>query len=69
MELDMTKVKVVKVLLVLNLFIFHISHSWAEDLKDIYELALKNDPNLKVAQASYKIGKEYKKWLKTNTPK
>ena len=34
--------------------------AFSEDLKDIYELALKNDPTLKVAKATYNAGKEYK---------
>ena len=34
--------------------------TYSEDLKDIYELALKNDPTLKVAKATYNAGKEYK---------
>tara|TARA_X000000368_G_scaffold308380_1_gene246314 strand:+ start:1507 stop:2835 length:1329 start_codon:yes stop_codon:yes gene_type:complete len=46
--------------LMLIYFVLVSPLSFGEDLKDIYELALKNDPNLKVAQASYKIGKEYK---------
>jgi outer membrane protein len=32
----------------------------AENLEEIYELALKNDPLLKVAEASYRAGKENK---------
>ncbi len=56
----MTKVKTLKALLVLSLSIFSISQSWAEDLKDIYELALINDPTFKAAEASFRAGKEYK---------
>ena len=33
---------------------------FSENLQDIYELALKNDPLLKVAEASFRAGKEYK---------
>ena len=32
----------------------------AEDLKDIYQLALLNDPTFKAAEASFRAGKEYK---------
>ena len=52
--------KILNKSLMLIYFVLVSPLSFGEDLKDIYELALKNDPNLKVAQASYKIGKEYK---------
>ena len=32
----------------------------AENLEEVYELALKNDPLLKAAEASYRAGKENK---------
>ena len=32
----------------------------SEDLKDIYELALINDPTFKAAEATFRAGKEYK---------
>ena len=53
-------IKILNKGLMLIYFVLVSPLSFGEDLKDIYELALKNDPNLKVAQASYKIGKEYK---------
>ncbi len=37
------------------------NHFLAEDLKDIYQLALSNDPLVKSAEASYRAGKESKK--------
>ena len=33
----------------------------AENLADVYELALKNDPLLKAAEATYRAGKENRK--------
>ena len=33
---------------------------YSEDLRDIYELALLNDPTFKAAEASLRVGKEYK---------
>jgi len=54
------KIKLKNKSLIVIYFSLVMPSLYAEDLKDIYELALKNDPNLKVAQASYKIGKEYK---------
>ena len=47
---------------ILPIFLFLVSNSvFSENLEDIYELALKNDPLLKSAEASYRSGLEYKK--------
>ena len=43
----------------ISLLLF-IDQAYSEDLKDIYELALINDPTFKAAEASFRAGKEYK---------
>ncbi|MFL2697746.1 MAG: TolC family outer membrane protein [Gammaproteobacteria bacterium] len=52
--------KIINKLILIAGSIVMINSAYTEDLKDIYQLALKNDPTLKVAKASYKAGKEYK---------
>jgi len=56
----MIKVKLQKTIAVCSLVGLSITQIWAEDLKDIYELALINDPTFKAAEASFRAGKEYK---------
>ena len=56
----MIKVKLQKTIAVCSLVGLSITQTWAEDLKDIYELALINDPTFKAAEASFRAGKEYK---------
>ena len=41
-------------------FVAFIGSIRAENLSDIYELALKNDPLLRAAEATYRVGKENK---------
>ena len=55
------KIKIFKKASTTLLFLFMVaSQINAEDLKDIYELALLNDPTFKAAEASFRAGKEYK---------
>lgn len=56
----MIYVKFKKIIFVLGFLALSISQLGAEDLKDIYELALKNDPTFKAAEATFRAGKEYK---------
>ena len=56
----MIKMKLQKIVAVCSLVGLSITQAWAEDLKDIYELALINDPTFKAAEASFRAGKEYK---------
>ena len=56
----MIYVKFKKIIFVLGFLALSISQLGAEDLKDIYELALKNDPTFKAAEATLRAGKEYK---------
>ena len=56
----MIKMKLQKTIAVCSLVSLSITQTWAEDLKDIYELALINDPTFKAAEASFRAGKEYK---------
>ena len=56
----MIKMKLQKIVAVCSLVGLSITQTWAEDLKDIYELALINDPTFKAAEASFRAGKEYK---------
>ena len=56
----MIKTKLQKLLVIFSIVGLSISQTWAEDLKDIYELALINDPTFKAAEASFRAGKEYK---------
>ena len=56
----MIKMKLQKTIAVCSLVGLSITQTWAEDLKDIYELALINDPTFKAAEASFRAGKEYK---------
>ena len=56
----MIKMKLHKTIAVCSLVCLSITQTWAEDLKDIYELALINDPTFKAAEASFRAGKEYK---------
>ena len=56
----MIKMKLQKTVAVCSLVGLSITQTWAEDLKDIYELALINDPTFKAAEASFRAGKEYK---------
>ena len=44
----------------LILMIFGINSLRTENLAEVYELALKNDPLLKAAEATYRAGKENK---------
>ena len=55
----MIKMKLQKIVAVCSLVGLSITQAWAEDLKDIYELALINDPTFKAAEASFRAGKEY----------
>ena len=50
-----------KIKLFILLFFAVPSVIFSEDLKDIYELALNNDPLLKSAEASFRAGKESKR--------
>ena len=56
----MIKMKLQKMVTVCSLVGLSITQTWAEDLKDIYQLALINDPTFKAAEASFRAGKEYK---------
>ena len=56
----MIYVKFKKIIFVFGFLALSISQLGAEDLKDIYELALKNDPTFKAAEATFRAGKEYK---------
>ena len=56
----MIKVKLQKTIAVCSLVGLSITQIWAEDLKDIYELAVINDHTVKAAEASFRAGKEYK---------
>ena len=47
-------------LLISVFFVAFIGSIRAENLSDIYELALKNDPLLRAAEATYRVGKENK---------
>ena len=58
--LKMIKTKLQKLLVIFSIVGLSISQTWAEDLKDIYELAIINDPTFKAAEASFRVGKEYK---------
>ena len=60
MELKMIKIRLQKALAFFSFVTLSITPAFAEDLKDIYELALINDPTFKAAEASYRAGKEYK---------
>ena len=56
----MKKMKLQKSIAVCSVVGFSRTQTWAEVLKDIYELALINDPTCKAAEASFRAGKEYK---------
>ena len=56
----MIKIRLQKALAFFSFVTLSITPAFAEDLKDIYELALINDPTFKAAEASYRAGKEYK---------
>ena len=56
----MIKIRLLKALAFFSFVTLYITPAFAEDLKDIYELALINDPTFKAAEATYRVGKEYK---------
>ena len=56
----MIKIRLLKALAFFSFVTLYITPAFAEDLKDIYELALINDPTFKAAEATYRAGKEYK---------
>ena len=60
MEIKMINVKFNKIIVVLGFVALSGNQIGAEDLKDIYQLALINDPTFKAAEASFRAGKEYK---------
>ena len=60
MEIKMINVKFNKIIVVLSFVALSGNQIGAEDLKDIYQLALINDPTFKAAEALFRAGKEYK---------
>ena len=56
----MIKIRLLKALAFFSFVTLYTTPAFAEDLKDIYELALINDPTFKAAEATYRAGKEYK---------
>ena len=59
-ELNMLKYLSISSKTLIASFIMFSVSVFSENLEDIYELALKNDPLLKSAEATYRSGQEYK---------
>ena len=55
----MINVKLKKLIAFFGFVALSVNQIGAEDLKDIYQLALINDPTFKAAEASFRAGKEY----------